>query len=61
MVNKNDKIYELYQEYREYRNDGLSHKEALEEFTYLHPNTLSRLANYIEENHINGNKKEEVS
>lgn len=59
-MDKNQKILELYQEYKEYRADGLSHKEALDEFKYLHSITLSRLIKYIEDNHINGNKKEEA-
>lgn len=53
----NKKLEELYNQYKEYRNDGLTHKEALDEFTYLPPTSLSHLTEYIENVHINGNVK----
>lgn len=57
-VNMSNKIQELYLEYREYRNDGLTHKEALDEFKYLPEQTLNNLIRFIEETQIDGNIKE---
>ncbi len=49
---KNERINELYNDYLEYLKLGKSHDEAMMEFQYLHPITLSRLDNHI-------NKKQE--
>lgn len=41
-------IIQLYNEYTELVRVGKSREEALAEFLYLHPITLSRLNHYIE-------------
>ncbi len=54
-----NKLIELYDEYKELKDEGLNHKEALDEFRYLPEHTLNNLIKFIEETQIDGNKKEE--
>lgn len=59
---KTDKVQELYNEFQDLVNRGMTIEQALAEFEYLHPITLSRLKKRIVENSVhNVDKKEEAS